>query len=329
MAQNRLNIIQVDQNSSFSKKNPIGSSRSAQKKESQARFERLWLLDPEQFNPLRNCMQRERLDRTWNLLVAHINLKNKNFADIGCAAGVFSRRIRDAGAKVDAVDIAENALKHLKENDCNNITPRHDAMPNTSLPDSSYDCVVCTEVIAELSHQDFRLFFAELARLIKADGYVVCSTPIDINTEGGLQRFIELAHTEFDIIKAIPSYHALYLRIKKMVGVPDLYIRSSKDPILRHKEMGERNKIRRWWFWLNSTVVIAPFWKLINFAISPIKSLIKNSTSTLLSLEKICQFFWDEAGISHVIIICQRRPLHVPEPTEMPIERLKKRQVWE
>ncbi len=151
----------------------------------QAKFERLWLLDPQSFNPLRNCMERERLERTWLLLNRHVNPSAKETADIGCGAGVFCRRLRDAGARVKAIDIAENALKCFKAEDSHNIELKQDAMPDTSLSDHSYDIIICTELIAQLSRDDYRLFFAELSRLIRPDGYLVCSSPIDIYSEGG------------------------------------------------------------------------------------------------------------------------------------------------
>jgi hypothetical protein len=65
MANNPLTIISVTPPSP--QKMPL-PSRLTRRRELQAKFERLWLLEPEQFNPLRNCMQRERLERTYQLI---------------------------------------------------------------------------------------------------------------------------------------------------------------------------------------------------------------------------------------------------------------------
>jgi len=41
-----------------------------------AKFDRLWLNDREQFDPKRNAFERLRVERTWELLAQHIDLKN-------------------------------------------------------------------------------------------------------------------------------------------------------------------------------------------------------------------------------------------------------------
>lgn len=253
-----LNIITKEQESNEKR---FFQQRSHRSVEMRARFERLWLLDPEQFNPLSNCMEKERLDRTERLIQHYVTLKDKMVCDIGCGTGIFAKRLRDGGAQVVAVDIAENALKHVRQGDCEHIETRQDAMPMTNLPDNGFDVMVCMDLIAELPKDDYRLFFSELARILKPTGYVVCSTPIDIDTEEGVHLFLDLVQTEFDVVDIVSSHHALYLKIKRL------------------------------------------------FAWKPIAKILKNNRRILLLLEKMCRFFWNDAGISHVIVICQRRPL--------------------
>lgn len=118
---NKLKIVELDSIASPSSPTK-GTSSLARQKEKEAKFERLWLLNPEQFNPLHNCMQKERLTRSLTLLTKHKEIKNLQIADIGCGTGVFSRRMRDAGGSVEAIDIAENALKILREGDMRDIT---------------------------------------------------------------------------------------------------------------------------------------------------------------------------------------------------------------
>ncbi len=136
MSKNRLKII-----NHIGERSDSGRHKLSRKNELEAKFERLWLLDPEQFNPLRNCMQRERLDRTWNLLTQSVQLQDKIIVDLGCGSGVFSRRMRDGGGVIEAVDIAENALKHFANDDRHHIEIKRDAMPETKLPDENYDIV--------------------------------------------------------------------------------------------------------------------------------------------------------------------------------------------
>lgn len=330
MVHNRLNIIQVDPSSDpLTKEDRYISSRLTRKKELQAKFERLWLLNPEQFNPLRNCMQRERLERTWHLILTHHSLQQAYVADIGCAAGVFSRRLRDAGAQVDAIDIAENALKYVRKHDLHHIITRQEIMPTTSLEDDSYDLVVCTEVIADLSPDDFRLFFAELSRVVKAEGNVVFSTPIDINTQGGVERLINLAHTEFDMIEFVPSYHTLYLRIKHLLKGPSYFIKGWQNKDFRSQQLAKRSGLGYWFFRVNTTFLFIWFWIVLRFLFSPLLSWMKSSRFLLLKLEKVCQFFWADEGISHVIFLAKRRPVRLPEPEISTNERPKKKEIWE
>lgn len=328
MSERRFSIVQ-DPFHKTSSSPRFFSSRAARYKELEAKFERLWLINPEQFNPLRNCMQKDRLDRTWRLIQGYLSLNNIKAVDIGCAAGVFSRQLRDAGAEVDAVDIAENALKYLRQNDMQNIKDQRDTMPATSLPGDHYDLVVCNEVIADLPPEDFRLFFSELSRLVKSTGHVVCSTPLDIHTIGASQRFIDLAKTELDLLDCIPSYHALYLRLKKICHVPRLYVKAWNDPNQWERDIKERKGFKYWMFWLNTTPIMIWLWLGLGLVTKPLLHLLNTNTRLLLMLEKICYFIQGENGLSHLILIGKRRPLMPEEPDEAPIERPKKKEIWE
>lgn len=326
MAENRLNIISITPSSD--QKHPKDSLRQRQQALA-AKCERLWLQDPEQFNPLRNCMQRERLDRSWLLLCEYFNPEKRKVADIGCGAGVFSRRIRDAGAEIEAVDIAENALKHLRHYDMHHIQDKRDGMPQTTLPDQSYDAIICTEVIGYLAREDYRLFFSELSRLIKPDGYLLCSNAIDIYTEGGAAHLQTLAQTEFAILKAVRSYHALYIKLKHILEAPANFVKGGKNPQWRKEEIDKRSGFNGFWFRINSYGYISWLWKPFSWILNPVARFYKQSRKTLLFLEKICQFFWDESGVSHVILIGQRRPFEwTDKPSEPPVARLGKKEIW-
>jgi 2-polyprenyl-3-methyl-5-hydroxy-6-metoxy-1,4-benzoquinol methylase len=330
MAENRLNIISVTSSQNTSSfEQSLTISRATRIKEMQAKFERLWLIDPERFNPLRNCMQRDRLERTWELLIKHVDVIDKQIADIGCGAGVFSRRLRDAGAQVEAVDISENALKCFREANADRIRLKQDVMPNTTLPDHAYDIIICTELIAELPRDDYRLFFAELSRLIKPEGQLVCSSDIDIDSIGGMDRLIELAQTEFDILEGVASYHALYLRLKRFLEAPSHFIEGWQNPEFKHKELATRRGFNRWWFWLNTTPLLVPLWYICNPCTHPIRKILKNNRGLMLRLEKICRFIWDLDGISHYLFIAKRRPLKSIDPRDIPIEKPKRKEVWD
>ena len=329
MTKTRFNIIETDPvDTAPIMKNRNSSSLSGRMKEMEARFERQWLVDPEQFNPYKNCMQSERQERIWNLLRIFVEPKDKSIVDIGCGFGALSLRLKEAGAHVTAVDTAENALKLLKKRNSDIETIRG-TMPMTPLPDQTFDVVICDEVIAELPQQDYRLFFAELARLVKLDGYILCSTPIDIYTDGGVDRFIDLAQTELNIKSLRISHHALYLRTKHCCEMPNRYVEGWLRPDLRKKELSLRSGLSKWWYWLNTTFIFMWFWLALQTLTNPFLRLLKRNRFILLGMERICRFFWADSGISHVLLIGQIRPIEIEKSHQEHFERLGKKQVWE
>lgn len=298
MKNNALAVVESEKSGASTRT----ATRLSRQQEQRAKFERLWLQNPEQFNPMRSCMHIERLERSWTLLLSHGDIHSKRIADIGCGEGTFSRRLKEAGATVEAVDIAENALRCFRQAGADGITLIRDGMPDTSLSSHQFDIVVSTDLIAYLSKDDHRLFFAELSRLLKPEGVLLCSTPIDIYSEGGMERLLELAQTEFDILQLFPSYYALYLRLKGVFDFPTTRLNNGK--------MGK------------------PLWKCLQFLFSPFVSLLKKNRRLMLGLEKICRFCSDQSGISHVIFLAKRRELKKVNPEDIPVEPLKKREVW-
>lgn len=330
MVEKRLNIVKTDngENNDAVKKSYAGGK--TRRLGAQAYFDRLWLVDPEQFDPNRNCMDQERLDRTQGLIQESISVKDKPVVDLGCGAGELSRRLRDLGAVVVAVDISNNALKVFKDKGAEGITLQQDYIPSTALKDDSFDLVICTELIAYLQPDEYRLLFSELSRLVKPEGKIVCSTPIDINSIDALQKFADLAETEIEIEKWVFSWNLCYIKIKNFFTAPSRFIRASKDKEYRLRELKQRSGLSHWWYKLNSTKPLVPIWFTLQALFYPLTVLIKKSKTFLFSLEKFCQFLWSDAGISHAIFIGKRRSFleHLPAD-QIPIERKHRRQVWE
>lgn len=305
------------------------NSRRAHIRELQAKCERMWLIDPEKFNPYRNCIEKERLERTWRFITQHFDIVNKQTADIGCGSGVFSRRLRDGGARVEAIDIAENALKKFRQEDAHHIHLKQDAMPETGLPDLFFDLVLCLEIIAELPKEDHRLFFAEAARLLKPEGYLVCSSAIDIDTEGGVEKLIELALTEFDIVEERESYHALYIKLKRFLEAPSLFIQCWKNKEQRAKELSLRKGFNNGWFWLNTTPLFLWPWFILEPCTRPLLRWIRNSSGLMNILERITRFISDRTGISHILFLAKKRALQKMNPKDIPIQKPGRREIWE
>lgn len=335
MSNNRLNVTYTDNKQNT---RPISNAR-AQKEEIQATMERLWLKNPQQFDPLRDSIERKRINDTFNAILPFISLnqettigklKEKKVADLGCGAGILSRKMRDAGANVDAVDVASQALQRLKSGDMHNITAIQDCLPSTALNDQTYDLVVCTELIGYLKAADYRMLMAELARLVKSEGVVACSTELDINTNDPLERFVALTETEFTVEKWILSYHLLQIRLCHFFEMPAYYIKCHKDRECRQKEIDKRKGLRRQWFVWNTQLPLNMFWRAMGVLFNPLASFFRQNAWIMNVLEKITRFFWNEAGISHVLFIGKRRPLTFPvKPEDVPRELKHKRQVWE
>lgn len=215
MSSNKLNITEVSSKCPPFPSHQPNRSGQGRRLEVQAKMERMWLEDPEQFNPNRNCVQRQRVERTVEALKAHSNPQGKRGVDLGCGGGDITRKIRDLGASMDAVDAASQALKVVQEHDMTRIKAIQDCLPETRLNDSCYDIVICTEVIGYLNSSEYRLLFAELSRVVVTDGVVVCSTVLDLGTDNPLGRFAQLADTEFEPLAWILSYHRAFLRFCK------------------------------------------------------------------------------------------------------------------
>jgi SAM-dependent methyltransferase len=90
--------------------------------------------------------------------------------DVGAGEGYFSRMLRDAGHIVTACDFNEAGYK------CPDI-PFLQADLNRAIPaqDGAFDCAVAIEVIEHIENH-FR-FVSEMARVVKAGGILVITTP--------------------------------------------------------------------------------------------------------------------------------------------------------
>ena len=299
MPHEKLKVVLSEKKPPCSSGIPIRNNRRT---EIQKEMETFWQQDPEQFDPQRDSMQKLRTVTASQLIQETMDLKDKRVADLGCGFGALSRKCRDAGAYVDAVDIAPEALKRLKEDGLERISPIQECMPTTRLKDEWYDLVLCTDMIGYLKPNEYRMAIAELSRIVKKEGLVFCSTPIDLNSDDALERFIALFETEFSIKKTAFTYDKLLLRICHILEWPYRKSKNSK-------------------FFL---------WKFSAFLLNPAVKYFRQSDSIRIFCEKWTRFFRQQSGISHVLLVGQRRPLSYPLPKqEIPQEPKHKREVWE
>lgn len=328
MSINKLHIAEVSQNCpSFQSQNP----REGRRQQLQALMERAWLQNPEQFNPERDCVQRQRVERTLKAFEGSIDLQGKKGVDLGCGAGFITRKVRDFGTKsIDAVDVAAQALKLVQEHGSEGIKTIQDCLPSTRLNDSDYDIVICTEMIGYLDPKEYRLLFAELSRLVKNSGIVICSTSLDSDTQNPLALFSQLADSEFEPLNWVLSYHHSFLRLCKFFEAPAKRLHVCKDPQDKRKILDSKKGLSLVWNQFLLSKPLQGIWWTMSTVFTPLGKMLRQCDRTRNVLESISRFFLGPDGASHVIFVGKRRPLTFPlPPNEVPKEHPGKRQVWE
>jgi ubiquinone/menaquinone biosynthesis C-methylase UbiE len=232
----------------------------------------------------------------------YIDLKEKKGVDLGCGSGVITRKLRDLGtSSLDAVDVASQALNKLQEHDMSRIKAIQDCLPATRLNDSDYDIVVCTEVIGYLEAQEYRLLFAELSRLVKNNGIVICSTALDPTTEHPLDIFSQLAESEFEPLKWVLSFHGSMITLCRFFEAPASWLRRSGDPHAKQKRLESKKGLSLYWNTVLLSFPMRAFWWLLNIPMAPIGKWLRQSNGVRDLLESISRFFLGSEGASHVI----------------------------
>lgn len=306
------------------------SQKQTKRVVAKATFDRLWLLDEKQFDPTRNAIERIRLKRTLDLIDQILTKNNEKIADLATGTAYFIQAMKHEKRIIHAVDIATTPLKKLESLKLPHVTTYQDLVPYTTLESDDYDLVLGLELIGDLQKEEYRLFFSELSRLVKSEGYVIGSTNIDIDSEDALQNFASLAESEFHIDRWVLSYHSYMIRLLRFFKAPKTFVKASKDKKFFDEELSQRFSINAYLFKLNCSEPLLTFWKLIQYFTNPLLNYFEQNEYLTLKLEKLCRFFSSETGISHAIFVGQRRKLFEEiKDEEMPIERKGKREVWE
>ncbi len=95
--------------------------------------------------------------------------------DVGCGAGSFSAELTRAGARVSAIDVAEEPLRRARALQPGLEAKLVDGHGPWPFPDSSFDIVWAGEVIEHVA--DTAAWLSEVRRLLTSGGSLLLSTP--------------------------------------------------------------------------------------------------------------------------------------------------------
>jgi 2-polyprenyl-3-methyl-5-hydroxy-6-metoxy-1,4-benzoquinol methylase len=312
-----------------------GNELRQQRLKARAYWEKLWRCAPQRLDPRSSSHGRQELAQIWSL-VQQISSEEQDrtlkACDLGCGAAVTSQRLVEAGWYVDLVDISSLALQRLQNGQHSHMSFYQEYVPFTERGDTAYNLVLCTNLIAELPQAYHRLCIAELTRLVKPQGYIICSTPLDLGSEDALERFTELVETELNITAYRLSYQRLWLYWHDVLAAPRRLARAAGDSAYRAQALDQRSGWRRYRFKLLSAAKLGFTWKIASKISEPLYRLFNNSDRLLNYCERISRFLWQESAVTHVTILGQRRPLIPPEATTAttPIqEAYRKKSSWQ
>jgi 2-polyprenyl-3-methyl-5-hydroxy-6-metoxy-1,4-benzoquinol methylase len=105
--------------------------------------------------------KRERIDRFFRSLP-----KETRVLDLGCGEGTLVKKYRGQGYNIMGMDL------HYESE-----FVKRGSILETRLPDSSYDLLLCLDVIEHLSFEDQELAIAEMARLLPPGGRLLLTVP--------------------------------------------------------------------------------------------------------------------------------------------------------
>jgi 2-polyprenyl-6-hydroxyphenyl methylase/3-demethylubiquinone-9 3-methyltransferase len=131
----------------------------------------------------------------------HVDWRDKDVLDLGCAGGFLAEALHDRGARVTGIDPAEGAIAAARRHaDQGGKAIRYDVGVGESLPydDASFDAVACVDVLEHVS--DLRQVLREVARVLRPGGRFAYDT---IN-RNRLSRLAVITAAE-DVLRLLPK----------------------------------------------------------------------------------------------------------------------------
>ncbi len=107
-----------------------------------------------------------------------VNLSGKSVLDVGCGGGVFSESMATNGAKVTAIDLAQDSLEvaklHLYENDLKIDYKKISVEDFATNNQACFDVIVCMEMLEHVP--DPQSIVNACAKILKPGGWLFLST---------------------------------------------------------------------------------------------------------------------------------------------------------
>jgi SAM-dependent methyltransferase len=178
-------------------------------------------------------MQERYVPGTWSEIAAYEHLPRYAFVsgmvhgarvlDFGCGSGYGAMSLARAADSVTGLDNSEAALAFARaQHAAPNLSFVRDAEFGASLPDGSFDVIVCFEVIEHLDGPSQAILLPSLKRLLAPGGMVVVSTPNpDVTAMYGANPYHlrELTLEQFSMTMQDHFPHVRIFEQSVMVGV--------------------------------------------------------------------------------------------------------------
>lgn len=160
------------------------------------------------------------------------NIKGQKILDVGCGSGVFMMEFIKRGATVIGIDYSQKMLDLAKKEFQKYKIPKNKykliKADAKKLPfkDNSFDLILATGLTDYMTDQDDKKFIHEAARVLKKNGKLIVSFPIDkspfsfIRSGIGLeirQKFFKLPpiHNDFSIEKINDYLEKAGMKVKQ------------------------------------------------------------------------------------------------------------------
>jgi len=112
-----------------------------------------------------------------DFIQSYTNIQHQDVLDVGCGGGILSEGLANAGANVTAIDMAPESIQvaqaHAQSSKLS-IDYQCIEISDFVLQQKTFDSVVCMEMLEHVN--DVEYIIANLAKLVKTDGYLFLST---------------------------------------------------------------------------------------------------------------------------------------------------------